>query len=682
MRFSRILIGIWASLLCTTVAIAQVDLSTDLEEAIVEQLLEGLDQSVDISEFTETLRHYLRFPIDLNKSDGKDFAHLLFLSPVQIASILGHRLKAGNFLSVLELQSVEGLDLTTVEKLIPFVVVHPSSPLQSGGLQKALSKVDQDLIVRYARILQRQTGYAITDTTRSRYLGDANRYTVRYRLRLGDHIRVAINMEKDAGEPFFKEQQGWGFDHYGVSLNLRGSGFLKELIVGDYAMQVGQGLVLWNGLSFGKGPMITTTARSAVDLRSYTSMNEYNFLRGIAGKLQWHALSFLPFVSWRKLSGNRVQTADGMEIHSLSVSGLHRTPNELRNRRQIDHLTTGVNVSYERARLRFGALALYSQYNGTIIPSSAIRDINRFRGQSSFHTTANYQMSFRNVYLFGEFAYQVNGTWATINGLIASLTPTLSIFANYRNYQPAYYAPFSQALGEGSTVANERAVYAGVTYQLARKLTWVAYADLVRFPWLRFRTDAPSIAVDLFSQATYQWYKKGDIGLRYRYRMRQENANTDAVERYLADVGRHQIRLNFQYKLSKVWEVRSRSELVSFDKEQRRDIGMLFYQDLFWTRPKGRLQANARVAYFTTDSFDARLYAFENDVLYANSFPLYNGKGWRSYCNMRYKIGRHTDVWARYSISRYFDAETVGTGLDQSNGPYRSEVKIQMRYQW
>lgn len=109
---------------------------------------------------------------------------------------------------------------------------------------------------------------------------------------------------------------------------------------------------------------------------------------------------------------------------------------------------------------------------------------------------------------------------------------------------------------------------------------------------------------------------------------------------------------------------------------------MLFYHDLFWIRPKGRLQANARVAYFTTDSFDARLYAFENDVLYANSFPLYNGKGWRSYCNMRYKIGRQIDVWARYSVSRYFDAETVGTGLDQSSGPYRSEVKIQMRYQW
>lgn len=482
MRFSHILIAIWASLLYTSFAIAQADLSTDVEEAIVEQLLEGLDQSVDISEFTETLRNYRRYPIDLNKSDGKDFAHLMFLSPVQIASILAHRLKAGNFLSVLELQAVEGLDLTTVEKLIPFVIVQPSGLLEGGGLQEAFSKIDQNVIVRYARILQRQTGYAITDTKRSRYLGDANRYTVRYRLRIGDYIRLAINMEKDAGEPFFKEQQRWGFDHYGVSLHLKRNGFLREVMLGDYAMQVGQGLVLWNGLSFGKGPMITTTARIGMDLRSYTSMNEYNFLRGIAGKLQWHGLSFVPFLSWRKLSGNRVQTERGMEIHSLSLSGLHRTPNELRNRRQIDHLTTGVNVSYERARLRFGALALYSQYNGTIVPSSAVGAINRFTGKSSLHAAANYQLSFRNFYLFGEYAYHLHGTWATTNGVIASLAPKLSIFANYRNYKPAYYAPFSQALGEGSIVANERAVYAGVTYQLARKLTWVAYADLVRFP--------------------------------------------------------------------------------------------------------------------------------------------------------------------------------------------------------
>ncbi|GHE23567.1 ComEA family DNA-binding protein [Sphingobacterium griseoflavum] len=655
---------------------AQTTLSEETEEAIIEQLLEGLDEAVDMSEFTEVLRHYQRFPIDLNRTDGKDLADLLFITPLQIAGMLQHRELSGHFLSVLELQAVEGFDLPMIEKLLPFVTVRPIGSLHQTG------KVNQQLIVRYARVLERQIGYAMRDSSRSRYLGDANRYAVRYRLRLGENIRLAINMKKDAGEPFFRQQQRWGFDHYGVSLHVKGSGFLKELLLGDYALQVGQGLVIWNGLSFGKGPMITTTARSGADMRSYTSMNEYNFLRGFAGKLQWKALSMTPFVSLRKLSGNRVETEEGVEIRSLSTSGLHRTPNELKNRQQINHLTTGLNVSYERARLRVGALGVYSLYNGTITPLPALRNIHRFSAQSSLHTSTNYQFTIRNIYLYGEFAYHINGTWAMLNGLLASLSPQVSMFLTYRNYQPAYYAPFSQALGEGSLVANERGVYGGISYQLARKFVCIAYADAVRFPWIRFRADAPSRAVDLFLQGTYQWYKKGHVGLRYRYRIRQENTRLDVAERYLVDIERRQVRLNFQYKLSNTWEIRSRFERIAVQKEQQIDKGILLFQDLFLNVRGGRLHANARVAYFTTDSYDARLYAFENDVLYANAFPLYSGKGWRSYANIRYKINKQIDLWARYSFTRYRDAEKVGTGLDQSDGPYRSEVKIQMRCQW
>ncbi|KGE15396.1 ComEA family DNA-binding protein [Sphingobacterium deserti] len=660
----------------------QVFSELTMEQEIVEQILENLDQEVDLSEFTELLRFYLKNKIDLNMTDGKELKDLLFLTPIQILGIVNHRKLTGGFLSVLELQAIDELDVQTAEKLLPFVTVRPRGSLRDLSWKEIRQKIDQEAIIRYGRVLEEQLGYTIEDTNRSRYLGDPNRYMVRYRMNMADKVRLAVNMKKDAGEPFFREQQRFGFDHYGISLYVKGGSNLKELIIGDYALQLGQGLVAWNGLSFGKGALITTSARNAATIRSYTSMNEFNFLRGATATVGWKSIELTPFVSLRHLSGSVTDTDDGLEIRSISTTGLHRTPTELRNRHQVHQLVSGANLYYNKQRLRLGAVALYSRYNGTVVPTAAMRNLYSFRGQESMNVAVNYQFTFRNAYIFGESAHQINGSWATINGVIASLHPKVSIFANYRNYQRAYYSPLGQALGEGSRVANERGIYSGISYRVARKIDWVSYVDFFRFPWLRYRVDEPSAGADIFSQLTYAWYKKGNIGLRYRYRVKQENCNDPRPEPHLADVWRHQMRLNFQYKLTKQWEIRSRCETVSFQKEDRFDRGTLLFQDVFWTPAKLPVHMNVRIAFFNTDSYEARLYAFENDILYANSFPLYNGKGWRSYLNLRYRVTKKMDSWGRYSVSSYRDVETVGSGLDRSDGSVRSEMRIQLRYKW
>ena len=74
--------------------------------------------------------------------------------------------------------------------------------------------------------------------------------------------------------------------------------------------------------------------------------------------------------------------------------------------------------------------------------------------------------------------------------------------------------------------------------------------------------------------------------------------------------------------------------------------------------------------------------AYEDDVLYSAGFGMYNGRGIRSYVNLRYKIFRNLDLWTRYSTFIYQDVETVGSGLDQIEGNRKDEVKVQLRYQF
>lgn len=652
-------------------------------EQIMEQLSEELDDLIDADEFLEHLRYYHTRPIDLNQTNEQELAKLLILSPLQITSLLEHREQTGKFLSLLELQGIANFDLSTVERLSPFVKVSSVSTLEGLTLRQLYNDSEQQLMARYGTIFQEQRGYLITDSTRSRYLGDANRYMLRYRLNFRNRLRVAINAEKDAGEPFFREKQRFGFDHYGVSLYAKDVGIFKELLLGNYALQIGQGLVMWNGLSFGKGVMMTSSARQGVGLRSYTSMNEHNYLSGLSTRLSIDKWEITPFISWRKLSGNRSLAEDGRYIiSSISASGLHRTPNEQRNRRTINQGVVGIDVTYRYKRLKLGAVGVYTQYDGTIVHDGSRRHAYSFEDDRLINFGVNYQYTFRNIYLFGETAHEYGRGWATLNGLIASLHPKVSAFANYRNYQRNYHAVFAQALGEGSAVANEEGVYTGIMLHPSRKWEWMSYIDMFRFPWLRYRVDEPSAGMDLLSQLTYTWYKIGRVSLRYRHRLKQENNRDRPPERVVVDARKDQLRLAFQYKLSAKWEIRTRAEGVRYEKEGRTDFGWMAYQDVFWKPDRLPIQVNMRLAVFATDSYDARLYAYENDVLYASAFPMYKGKGGRSYVNLRYRIGRKTDFWLRYARNRYLNVETVGSGLDQSEGPHRSDIKVQLRYRW
>ena len=86
---------------------------------------------------------------------------------------------------------------------------------------------------------------------------------------------------------------------------------------------------------------------------------------------------------------------------------------------------------------------------------------------------------------------------------------------------------------------------------------------------------------------------------------------------------------------------------------------------------------NIRLQYFKTDGYDSRLYAYENDVLYGYSIPVYYGKGYRYYVNINYDINKRLSVWGRFAQTVYPDKNSIGSGLDMIQGHTKSEVKIQ-----
>ncbi len=684
MLFRKFLIISISIFLNSTISSAQVE-DTSIEELLLEQLSEELGDDIDVSEILERLSYYTKNPLNLNTATEADLSNLIFLSPQQIENIIYHKKVSGDFISILELQGITGLSLQTILLLRNFVTVNQVMNLKNLTLKEIIANDEQILMVRYGRILEKQRGYEIKDALLSRYLGDPNRYALRYRWNYDNKIKVSVNMKKDAGEPFFYNKQRYGFDFYSAHIEFNKlNKSVSKLVIGDYALQFGQGLVVWNGLSFGKGVWIGAVARQGAGLKGYSSLNENNYQRGISAEIELGKWKWTPFIAYNSLSGN-LQKSDTTEntITTISSTGLHRTPTELSYRNQIKQIIYGSNISYRYKRWKLGITYMGLQFNGRKLKATNVRNIFDFEGKSLHQLGVSYQTTYRNYYIFGETAYSFNGAYATINGIIASLHPTLSLFTTYRNYARDYHSFYAQSLSEGSTVANESGIYAGFVLHPNRKIEWVNYVDIFRFPWLKFRVDAPSQGTDFLSQLTYSWYKKGKIAIRYRHRLRQENINLPQFNtNVLGDINRNQLRFDYQYRWNDTWNMRSRIELALFNKEANDPSkGLLVYQDIFWKGLR-KLQLNTRVAYFNTTDFNSRIFAFENDVLYASSFPIYYDKGYRTYLNIRWRIAKALDFWTRYALTYYINRESVGSGLDVSNGNIRSDIKFQMRWQW
>ncbi|MEZ4980879.1 MAG: hypothetical protein R2769_04680 [Saprospiraceae bacterium] len=86
-----------------------------------------------------------------------------------------------------------------------------------------------------------------------------------------------------------------------------------------------------------------------------------------------------------------------------------------------------------------------------------------------------------------------------------------------------------------------------------------------------------------------------------------------------------------------------------------------------------------RLAYFATDGYNARIYAYENDVAYAFSIPSYFGTGTRFYANFRYKFRGGLTLEARYAQT-FRTEQGIGSGNDFIDGNTRTDLRLQARW--
>jgi len=660
---------------------------------IIEQRIEyigGDNESIDYSTLFDNLYYYYDHPVNLNQVKQLDvLLELGLLSEIQVVNLKKHIEENGKLMTIYELQSVEMFDLPTIRNILPFSMVSSELFAPNVSFKEIMKNSSNELYMRNIRDLQQKKGYSAKENEDdTRYLGSPDKLFVRYRFRYLNKISVGITGEKDQGEQFFRGDQKQGFDYYSAHFYLKDFGRLKALALGDYHFQVGQGLTLWSGLAFGKSVDVSTVKRNPAGIRQYASADENNFLRGGAATFALtEKIHLSAFYSRKKLDANVTDTLDNVTnevaFSSLQNSGFHRTQSEYENKDAILETHFGGRIEYISSALRIGANGFASRYGGEFDRKLSFYNQFEFASNQNFVAGVDYNYVLRNFNFFGEFSRSQNGGIAYVNGVLVSLDSRLSFTMLHRNYGKEYQNLLSNGLAESSNSWNEKGIFMGVEAKLNKSFTLTGSMDFFTFPWMRFQVYSPnSGGKEFITQLSYR--KSRNFTAYFRYRRQEREVNNSQVESaiyQLTQEYRTNYRLNVSMKITDYLSLRNRVEVSEYKKrDTKSEYGFLAYQDIVF-KPKSKSYSfTARYALFDAQSFNARIYAYENDVLYYFYIPAYYKVGSRFYLTARYKYRKKFDFWIRYGVWNYRNEETLLSGLEEIQGNVRSDVKVVFRY--
>lgn len=669
--------------------------TNDEIEQRIENLTEnGAGEESDYTNLVEALNYYSKHPLNLNTASREQLEELLLLDELQITALLDHISKNGKLINLYELQTIRGFDLTTITKILPYVTVNDYTMSSHFSFREMMQNGVNEVVLREQRVLETQKGYtpidpaALAENPNARYLGDPNRLFFRYRFTYSNNVSWGVTADKDPGEQFFKGAQKNGFDFYSAHLAVRNVRFVKTLVLGDFQAAFGQGLTCWTGFAFGKTADAANIKRNAPGLRPYVSADENLFLRGAGATVKFGHVEATAFASRKKIDANvsRSDTVgldmEVLEVSSLQNTGLHTTPSEIADKDAITEMLFGGNVSWRSRHFNFGVTGLHSEFSVPLHRNLDLYNQFDFSAQRNDNIGADYNLLFRNVNIFGETSVSGNGGIATINGMLVSLDPRLSFSLLHRYFQKDFQNLYANAFADGSSPANEQGIYMGMVARPGRRIMLTAYYDRFVFPWLRYRTDAPSDGQDWLAQINFIPDKKSDMYFRFRHRERFTNAGDAAAdEDYVVPLTQDNYRINVQYPVSPSVRLRHRVEYTQYEQSNKGpERGIIIYQDISYKKLGSKVSFTARYALFQTDSYNARIYTYENDMLYAYSIPSLYYRGSRAYLLMNWDITRRIEMWFRIAQTIYNNQHVISEGsLNEIDGNTKTEVKIQLR---
>ncbi|MFV1884714.1 MAG: helix-hairpin-helix domain-containing protein [Balneola sp.] len=680
MRWLQVILNFFLIGLLPINLLAQDTTKTEVERQL-EEAFEELDteeSELTGEQLTQFLEDLAANPVDINTAGVSELLQVPGFNLLIARSVIDYR-KTKPFESIKEIQGVRGVGMATYQRMRPYITV--------GGLNERirnfytspaywLSGKKVEIISRYQQNIEEQEGFVRPDSLGG-YVGNPVKYYQRFRMQ-SNHLSVNLTQEKDAGEPLNGVTD---FDFNSWHLALTNNGNLQSLVIGDYSLSFGQGLVIWTGGAFGKGREVTGTInKNERGIRAYGSAQETDFFRGIAATYGGN-VEFTAFYSDRPRTASPVE---GDTTRFPSSSGFHRTQSELNRRNNIDQRTVGGRFKADTPLGLVGITGYTTEFSSYIGKGASLIDLYEFEGKSNSVIGVDYRGLVGSSLVFGEIARSENGGIGGVAGIEAPIGFNTDLSLLYRNYQKDFQSFLGTGFGETSgDPNNEAGLYVGISHRFGNGYVVSGYVDQYRFEAPRSGTTQSTEGYDVLGLIEGKITGNLDAYILIRNEIKDDEyiieTGSGREQRILGKEKRASIRLQTEYQLNRKVRLRSRGELVRYQSPgEEWETGFLIYQDLRLQLSK-KFQLDTRVTLFDTDSFNTRVYQFENDLLYVLSNVAMSGRGQRLYSLLKYEVSDWLEFWIKYSVTTIEDVQFLSSGLGEIQGNKRSLLGIQGR---
>ncbi len=617
-------------LLCRAGLSAQVASSERIIERIAANL--GGDAAVhDLTYLAERLSDMTENRVAINSASREELSELFFLTPWQIETLARHIERTGPVVSLYEIALLPGFDRESAELMEPFIdLTTPGMPMP------------RRLFTGHRVIVS-----SALRTTDGR--ADPGRYplrsSVRYRLRSGQ-LTASLVAAKDQGEmPALKAGSP---DFLSGGIHYSGGGVLRGITAGDFTARFGLGVTVNSGYK----PFITLTGNSFTGQREgfslYSSVNEDNYLRGIALSLRRGRSDLHLFHSLRNRDA-RIHHSEHAGTYAviLSTAPHHTTLSSLTAMNRLTERSSGVAFSFSHNNFRTGMVLSHTSFD---LPVRADREtpteLYRFSGRDNMSGGVNYRFASGRTVMAGEVSLSQNGGAATAHTVAVRCSDRFIVNFIYRNYGRGYYSHLSGGPSRGSHTINEEGLMARASFEMARGLFLYAGSDLWRSPWLKRNSTFPSQGLNSEARIRYEYSRElySELSIRRGYSERNSSGETGLPAR--GANGHTTIRMTIGARPTETIS----AQINLFGKENLSgERGSMLAADLEYSARNRPITVWLRQALFTTEGFGAGLYLYERDMLYGFSIPVHYGRGSRSVAVTSFRLTDNSDIRLKYA---------------------------------
>lgn len=652
------------------------------QEPVVDEIIEYLSsQSGTDADYSELKDHFddlLRHPVNINRANAEELARLLLLNDFQINALLEYIRNTGPVLSIQELSLIYGFSPETVRQIIPYIT------LGSSRDDEPVPKVHPELIQRLSRRVEIPEGF-VADSAGGAPEYGPNKFECLTRLNtgLGRHFDGGIILQHDPGEFFALNRKQYGPDYSGGYLRYRNQGsFLKAFILGKYHLEFGQGLVAWSGFSLSRSPAVLNITQKPSGIKPYRSAWESGGFQGVATKLQWGHFTLFPFLSHKRVDARIDSTETGTSpgVLSLPETGLHRTVTERSHRQNLGKRDAGFHLRLHAGNWEGGMTFLREWFDLPLIRGTEPYKLLRDSGYSFWRAGADYRFRSKKLLLTGEMARDQDGDWALVQNLEWYFSPVISLVATARKYDPGFYAPGANGFSTSGAPENENGLYLGFRLNPLPRMTLSGYLDTYRHPFATYHSNFP------VNGSERLLILNADVSDNLTFTLRYSGRNEDRT--YLPDGAAadetaneflERLRIQGNYRNNDRYSFATRLEFSRYRFPSAPARGFLAYQQIGYRHPSGSVSGYFRYTLFGVSGYGARIYAYENDLLYAFSTPSFSGYGTRWFVLLRGSLSRRLNLSLKLSRTHYSDRRETGSGNDRIPAPHVTDIKVQLR---